>query len=180
VTSGAGALRRAVDSSATVDVVRRVVAGSALCAGIRLAATRIGAFISTAPPVETPWTRAEAIRLREQRDALLGGSRLAGVFDRAATAGTAIWRHAQARHALQQFAGLTRTERCRAAAATVLIATLTHAALLAALGDPVHAVGWSVRAVLLAASLLVLWRPGVVAAAWTDKVEGAAERSANG
>jgi hypothetical protein len=57
--------------------------------------------------------------------------------------------------------------RVRLVCWSVIAATVTHALLMAALGQPTAALGWSVRLGLLVMSALALWRPGAVAAAWT-------------
>jgi hypothetical protein len=53
----------------------------------------------------------------------------------------------------------------------VIVATLTHIVLLAALAVPVHTLGWSFRSGLIVAGLTVAWRPEALAASWRDKAE---------
>ena len=38
-----------------------------------------------------------------------------------------------------------------------------------ALGVPMQVLGWGVRTALLAAALVVAWRPSAIAAAWRDR-----------
>ena len=112
-----------MDSSATGRVIRRAVAGSVLCAGVAAIALRLRTRKRAVAGPETEWSSEQEIRMAEQRDALLGGSRLLGVFDVAAVASLGVWRTAHVRRVLQRVPSLDLPETVRAGAGIILIAT---------------------------------------------------------
>ena len=149
--------------------MRRVVADSVLCVGVAAIAARLRPRQRIAAGSGAAWMGEQEIRIAEQRDAQLAGSRLMGALCATAAAVAAAWRAAQVRRLLEPVFGLDLPERIRAAAGVVLIAAFTHTVLLAALGVSVHVFGWSFRAGLAGASLIALWRPEPLAAAWKDR-----------
>ena len=162
-------LKGVMDSSASVRVIRRVVAGSTTCARVTAIAVR---FRPRQRIVPGAGRRGEQeIRMAELRDTLMAGSRLMGVLDAAAVTATTAWRSAHLTRLLQPVLSLDRPEMIRAGAGIIVIAVVTHSVLLAALEVPVRAAGWVLRAGLAGASLIVWWRPEVLAAAWKDKAE---------
>ena len=164
------AATRVMDSSVVARVVRRVVAGSILCAilasttrRLRRTRERIGAGLGGA------WSHEQAIRASEQLEALAADSRVMAALSSCVTAPWAAWHEASVKRLLDPILDLDLPARFRLTGFVLVIAVLTHTALLAVLGVPVEALGWSVRAGLVVASLIVIWRPRQLAAAWRDR-----------
>jgi hypothetical protein len=165
-----GAVGRAMDSSATVRVVRRVVAGSAVCgriarftASLRRTRERIVAGLGG------EWSGEEAERSASRIDMLVVESRIIDTLRSWSGATSVARREARTRRMLDPILSLDRQARVRVGGEAIVIAVLTHTFLLAVLGVPVQSVGWSIRAGFVAAGLTLVCRPDALAAAWKDK-----------
>ena len=164
------AVTRAMDSSVLVRVVRRVVAGSILCAILAAAArwlrrTRERIVLG----MGGAWSHEQAIRASEQLEALAADSRVMAALSSCVRAPSAAWHEASVKRLLDPILGLDLPARFRVTGYVLVIAVLTHTTLLAGLRVPVEPFGWAVRAGLVVASLIVIWRPGRLAAAWRDR-----------
>jgi hypothetical protein len=164
-------VRQTLDSSAVTRAVRRVTADSVLCQAVVgatrwLRQTRIR--IVTGVKIEAPV--AEQRRTTERLETVIASSRVIGRLASILDASAVAYRDAGLTKALGPLLSLDLETRVQMAAWIVVIATLTHIVLLAALGVPIQVLGWGVRTGLLVAALLVAWRPSAIAAAWRDRV----------
>ena len=160
--------RACFDSSATVRVARRVVGGSLLCRaighGVRWIAGRPSRF-RIAEISES--ARPQEERASEQLQLVLTESRFVGALSLLFLAPFVAWPETRVRRLIAPLVPLDVAARVCLVSWSVIAATVTHALLMAALGQPTAALGWSVRLGLLVMSGLALWRPATVAAAWT-------------
>jgi hypothetical protein len=67
---------------------------------------------------------------------------------------------------LNPILGLDLVGRVCMAGCMIAVAVITHTVLLAALGVPVHEIGWGIRAGVLLSSMVVARWPDTFAAAW--------------
>jgi hypothetical protein len=116
-----------------------------------------------------PWSDQAEIREVERVRTLLSTSRIARVLSFLIMAPVVASREARVRRLLAPLATLDLPARIRTGGCTIIVAVATHTVLLAVLGVPVHTLGWSTRAGLLAAGLIGLRWPEPFAAAWTDR-----------
>lgn len=157
-------------SSVVVRFLQRVAAGSAACAAV--AAGRRGLRRARARIVEGlggEWSRERELRTTERLEALFANSRVVAALLSLLGSPSAAPREAKAKRLLDPVLTLDLPSRVRTVGFVVVVAVLTHTLLLAALGVPVAALGWGIRAGLVAAGLIVVWRPGAPAAAWRDR-----------
>lgn len=171
-------LRRAMSSSVVVRNVRRLAAGSAVCAAVaavirwpnvtqwlRQTRQRIAVGLGG------EWSEQQEIRTVEQLDALVSNSRIAAALSALVMAPIVASREAGLRRVLDRFLSLDSLTKVRTGSCAIIIAVLCHIALLALLGVPVHALSWSISTGLVAAGLVVVWRPDTLVSAWKDKFE---------
>jgi hypothetical protein len=170
------AFTRAMDSSLVVRSIRRLAAGSVVCAA---------AIAITRWPETTRWLRQtrqrivvglggewseeEERRTVEQLDALASSSRLVAGLSSVVTAPLPAWRTSGLRRVLWGILSWDLEHKIEVASRAIIVAVLTHTALFWVLGEPVHALGWSTRALLVAAGLMGLRWPELFAAAWKDR-----------
>ena len=170
------AFRRAMNSSVLVRGVRRVAAGSAVCAAV-------GAAMRW--PTATQWLRRtrerivvglggewsdeEQLGTAKRLDTVVADSRILNALSSIVMAPTSAWREAAVWRVLDPILSVDLPTRFHLGGSVVVVATLTHTVVLALLGVPVHALGWSFRVGLFAVGLLFVWRPEALAAAWRDK-----------
>jgi hypothetical protein len=102
-------------------------------------------------------------------DALLAGSRVMSAWRATIASPVLALEAAQVRRLAAAVVDLDAPSRWRAAGVAVIIAVITHAVVFAVLRVPVHGLGWSMRAGLIAAGLFLARRPFAVAAAWKEK-----------
>jgi hypothetical protein len=96
-------------------------------------------------------------------------SRIAGALLAFARAAVAASREAGLRRCLDGMAALDARTTVQIGSVAIIVAVLCHAAIFAVLGVTVHALGWTTRAALLAAGLVMLRTPDAFAAAWNDR-----------
>jgi hypothetical protein len=171
VTDGtARALARAIESSATMKIVKPVVAGSVVCRLLLTAVTTVwrtvGGMVSDAAR-EQPWEdpRRDVRRL----DALIGDSRIVQALTFWSLAPATARDDARSMRPLASALALAARDQVRGIGAGIVFAVLTHTFLFAVLGVPVGTLGWSVRAILGAAGATGAWRPEPWVAAWRDR-----------
>ena len=121
------------------------------------------------PGLGGEWSEQQERRTVEQLDALASSSRIVAGLSSLITALVAAWRESGLRRVLQGILSLDLEDKISVGGWAIIVAVLTHTALLAVLGVPVHALGWSVRLGLVAAGVIGLRRPEPVAAAWKDR-----------
>jgi hypothetical protein len=117
--------------------------------------------------IESP--AVEQRRTTERLETVAAGSRVVALLTSTMDASTVAYRYAGLTKALHPFLALDLETRVQMTAWIVVIATLTHIVLLEAFGVPTEVLGWGVRTGLLAAALVVAWRPSAIAAAWQDR-----------
>ncbi len=115
------------------------------------------------------WSREQEIRTVEQFDALVSGSVLGRLVASLVNAPIVAARDSAVRGVWDDVRCLELKTRVRAVGTSMIAAVLAHTALLAWLGVHVAAFGWIVRAVLLTSGVVLVRKPGAVAAAWRDK-----------
>jgi hypothetical protein len=170
------AFTRAMDSSLVVRNIRRLAAGSVVCAAV-IAITRWPEVTRWLRQTEQrivvglggPWSEEEERRTVAQLDALASNSRIVAGLSALVTAPLPAWRESSLRRLLRKILSLDLEDKICVASWAIIVAALTHTALLAVLGEPVHALGWSVRLGLVAAGAIGLCWPERVAAAWKDR-----------
>ncbi len=170
------AFMRAMDSSVVVRHIRRLAAGSVVCARVS-AITRWPDVASWLRQTRQrivvglggAWSAEEERRTVEQLDALASSSRLVAGLSSVVTAPLPAWRASGLRRVLQGILSWDFEHKIGVASWAIIVAVLTHTALLAVLGEPVYALGWSVRLGLVAAGVIGLRWPEPVAAAWKDR-----------
>ena len=168
-SSSVHAIGRAMRSSALVGGVRRVVAGSVVCALVATANQRLRRVRERIiAGLGGEWTAERETRSTEHIVALVSGSRLMAGLSSAGNAPLAAWQGSTLRYLLDPMLGLDLTTRVRFAGWVIVIAVITHAVLSAMLDVHVEAVGWSVRAGLVTAGLAVMAWPRALASAWED------------
>ena len=177
--------RTLMDSSAVVVASRTMAEGSAACvagaAAVRwLRRTRERIVVG----LGGRWSGEQEVRTTEQIEALGADSRVVAALSSLATAASAARHGTRVRRLLDPVLSLDLLARVRMAGGVVVIAVLTHTILLGVLGVRVQALGWGIRVGLVAASLIVVWRPGAMAAAWRDRpaqrATGASRSSGSG
>ena len=112
---------------------------------------------------------ADEARVRE----VLAGSRLVRAIDAAIDAVPRAWQSSALRRWIEpnarDFQSLPASDRVRLVAWAVVVATVTHAALAVAFGEPVGWPTWAAWTVFLAIALVpACWPQGVVAA-WANR-----------
>lgn len=150
-------LRRATESSA---VVRRL---APIAGWLRQTRQRIGVGLGE------PWSDRQERREVERVRGLVSTSRIAAVVSSVVMAPVIASREAAVRRMLEPLHTLALPDRIRTASVAIIVAVLTHTALLAVLGVPVQVLGWSTRVVLVAAGASGVCWPEVFAAAWKDR-----------
>ena len=115
------------------------------------------------------WSDRQEIREVERIRILLSTSRIAAVLSSVVMAPIMASREASVGRMLDPLRSFDLRARIRTASCAIVVAVLTHTALLALLGIPVHVLGWSMRLGLLAAGAIGLRWPDLLAAAWHDK-----------
>jgi len=169
-------LSRAINSSVVAGRLRRLAAGSAVCAAI-LAVTRWPDVMRWCRQtrqrivigVGGDWSTEREIRTVEQLDVLVSTSVIAAGISSLVAAPIAAWREAGLRRVWDRMLGLDVPTKVRTASVAIIVAVLCHTVLLVLLRVPVHMLGWSMRAVLVAAGAVAFRQPGALAAAWSDK-----------
>jgi hypothetical protein len=163
-------VRRAIDSSAVVRVIRPPIAGSAACAAAASAVrwlrrTREAIVVG----VGLRRSARQTVRTDQQLDAMAADSRVMGALSSLLTAPSVARREARAARLLDLMLGLDLLERIRISGCIIVVAVMTHTVLLAVLGVPVHEVGWGIRAGLVVGCVILVRWPGPFAAAWRDR-----------
>lgn len=168
------AARRTIEESAVVAAARRLAAMS-----VRRAVTAAGWLRQTRARIVAGVTdgtsASEQRRTAERFEALVANSRVLTRLSSIMDAPAEAFHHARLTTSLHRVLALDLETRVRMAASVIVIAALTHTVLLGVVGVPVQALGWSVRAGLIAAGLAVAWRPATIAAAWRDRFAPARE-----
>lgn len=162
--------RRATGSSAVVGAVRRVAAGSVVCAEAaatnrRLRRAREGIIVG----LGGEWSAEQELRSTEHLVALAAKSRLIAGLSSVIDAPITAWHGSGLRRLQDSMLSLDLRLRVRLVGWVIVLAVVTHAALLGVFGVRVEVVGWTIRAGLAAAGLAVMWRPGALAAAWKER-----------
>jgi hypothetical protein len=110
----------------------------------------------------------EERRVEERIRALADGSRIFGLLSRLVNApGEAARSSAIAGLIVGPVRRLDLHDRVRLAGAVLVVAVLTHSALL--LGLEVSALAWTCRAAVVTGGMAAFVRPGVLVAAWQDR-----------
>lgn len=151
------AFRRAAGSSLIVRSVRRLVMG------LRTMDQRIAAGLGD------PWSAAQEAHETESVRRLLSTSRIAALLSALMTALTAASREAYVARWLGPLHGLDLPSRIRTGGVAIIVAVVSHTILMAVIGVPVHSLGWTMRAVLVAGGAIALRWPEPFAAAWKDR-----------
>ena len=165
-------LRVAAPSSAVRSAAQRVAAGSILCAAATSTFRAYGDLRNRiAIGLGGAWSGE-----REHRGALLvhavaADSRVISALSTLLAAPSRAREGARSRRLLAPFLGLDAPGRLSAAGQVLIVAVLTHTAVLALLRAPVHLLGWSVRGGLIVLGLFLARNPNGAAAAWKDKAE---------
>lgn len=115
------------------------------------------------------WSAQQERREFERVKVVMSTSRLAGVLSALVMAPVIASRQARVRRLLDPVISQDLPAKIRTGSCAIIVAVLTHTVLLAVLGVPVQTLGWSTRAILLAAGLIGLRWPGPFAAAWKDR-----------
>lgn len=155
-------LRRARLDSRVALLGRRLVADSRVCAAV-------GTVIRPTVAPGLQWTTQQEAQSFERLEHVLRGSRIAALLSRMVAWPESAWPDAKVKAWLRQAWGEDVEAGIQMVGCAVVAAVLTHTVLLGVFGVPVHTLGWSLRVVLFAAGLAVVWRPGAMAAAWTGK-----------
>lgn len=100
---------------------------------------------------------------------LAGHSRVVGSFDSLMAWSEAAWDRSKVHQALQAVFPVDLSTRMQVVGVMLVSAVIAHALLLAAIGEAVHALGWSVRASLSIVALTLVRWPDRWAAAWIDR-----------
>ena len=166
----------AAGSSVAVRYARRLAATSRMV-GVAAAVTRWPTVASWHRQTRLrivrgaggDWSTQQEIRTVEQFDHLMSGSVLGRLATSLVDAPRLALREAEVRRLWDSVRGLDLESRVRAIGSAMVAAVLTHTALLAVLGVHVYAFGWIIRAVLLTSGVVVVRKPGAIAAAWRDK-----------
>ena len=163
-------VRRAIDSSAVVHLVRPAIAGSAVCAS----AASVGRWLQRTQQrivvgLGGRWSARQGVRTNQQLDAMAADSRVIGALSSLLTAASVARREAGVTRLLDLMLGLDLLERIRISGCIIVVAVMTHTVLLAVLGVAVHEVGWGIRAGLVVGCVVPVRWPGPFAAAWRDK-----------
>jgi hypothetical protein len=163
-------LARAMDSSATVRVVRPIIAGSLSCAIVAAVAASVSQSRGRiARGLPGKWSIDDEMRSAGRIDTLVAESRIMSTLNSWSLAPSLARREARTNRLLEPILSLDLPARLRVGGGVIVVAVLTHTILLAVLERPVQVVGWSVRTGLVAAGLALLYRPEALAAAWRDK-----------
>lgn len=150
-------LGRAADSSAVVRAVR----------GVRTVLRRNRARIVAG--LGDPWSDQAEIREVERVRTVLSTSRLARLLSALVMGPVIASRQAHIRRFLDPLVSQDLPAKIRTGSCAIIVAVVTHTVLLAALGVPVHTLGWTTRAGLVVAGLIGLRWPEPFAAAWKDR-----------
>ena len=169
-----GALRaaigRAVDSSTVVGLARRIASDSAACAIVALAVRWLDQTDERiAVGLRGGWSRQRESLTRERLHALAADSRVVAALWSFVNAPSAALPEARARRLLSPIRRLTVPERIRMAGAATIVAVLTHVLVTAMLGLHIYVTGWSIRAGLVTAGVVAIWRPEALVSAWKDR-----------
>ena len=170
-------LTRAMISSAVVRRARHLASGSVVCAVVAAAArwpnvtqwlrqTRQRIVVGAGGE----WSAEQESRTVEQLDMLMSSSLIAAALSSLVMAPIVASREAGLRHVCDRMLSLDVPARVRAGSCAIIVAALCQTALLALFGVPVYALGWSIRAALIAAGTIAFRRPEAVAAAWRDQL----------
>jgi hypothetical protein len=115
------------------------------------------------------WSDQQERRELERVRTVMSTSRLARLLSSLVMAPVIASRQARVRRLLDPLVSQDLPAKIRTGSCAIVVAVLTHTVLLAVLGVPVQALGWSTRAALLAAGVIGLRWPGPFAAAWRDR-----------
>ena len=159
----------ALDSSAIVRIGVPVIDGSVVCRGVGAVARwagRVRARIITG--LGGDWSVQRERRSEQRVEALVGGSRIvaaAGVWLAAAAAAARV---SAPRRLVDTMLALDMSMRVRLVGVAAATAAVTQTLVLSAAGMPVQRVGWILRGCVLAAGLVMTWRPQTFGLAWRD------------
>ena len=158
-------------SSVLVGAIRRVAAGSALCAAVAAVARwerrthrRIVVGLGGG------WSQEQERQRTEALATLVAGSRVVSALSSLMTTPLAALPASASMRLLAPVLRRDLQVRVRVVGCTLLIAVLTHTLLLVVLGVPVHALGWSFRISVAAAAAFAMWRSAALAAAIRDRM----------
>lgn len=161
---------RAVDSSAVVGLARRMAAGSVVCAVVALAVRSLHEMDARiVVGLRGGWSRQQEPLTAERLHALAADSRVVAALWAFVNGPSAALPGARVTRLLSPILRLTVPDRVRMAGIAIIIAVLTHVLVMVIFGVPVQAVGWSVRAGLVAEGMIAVWWPGALASAWKDR-----------
>jgi hypothetical protein len=166
VVIGRGAL---LESSTMVRCAQRIIRGSVICRTITHGVRWLGAIRVRFPmAIRSPRSRHHEESAYEHLQITFANSRLITALSFLFVGPFIAWPETRVRRLMGPILHLDVPARVSLAGWSAIAATVTHALLMAALGQPTGGLGWSVRVGLLVMSALALWRPGAVAAAWTE------------
>jgi hypothetical protein len=168
--NAADLLRRASESSTVVDRIRPAIAGSVVCASASAVLRSLaGARHRIVVGLHSSGSASRTGPASHRLEGMVGDSRVVRAFWSLFTVPAALPRESGVARLLDPIVALDLPGRVRAAACTILAAVATHTLLMAALGVHVHALGWTIRAALVAGCAIVLRFPASFAAAWSDR-----------
>lgn len=152
---------------ARVPIVGTVISESAVCAVLIAAARGIHRTRDRITLGLGARALPQGVSATSQTlDRLASDSRLIGGLSALITTLPMAWAEGRVKQWADPFVRADLSERIRMSGVIIIIAVVTHSALLAALGVPVREVGWGMRAILLALGLFAAKRPEAFAAAW--------------
>jgi hypothetical protein len=111
----------------------------------------------------------EKPRRAEPLERLADDSRLITIFQSCLDLSGAAWRHASLRRMARPIVDCDLATRIRLMAWTFVIAVLTNTLLLWALGVSRTSRGLTIQVTVVIVGVLVIWRPGALAAAWKER-----------
>jgi hypothetical protein len=165
-------LHGAVDSSVVVRVALPVVDGSVVCGGVVavvrwIVRTRAGIVAG----LGGTWSPEQEARSEARVETLVADSRLAGLLRVSMAAAAAADRGSRLRRLMDRVLALELVTRARLAGLVAVAAVITQTIVVSIVGVPVQRVGWSVRACMAVAGLVLVWRPRVFALAWQSRFD---------
>lgn len=147
-------------------MLQRVVAGS------RLAAIA-SAVLRPTPAPGLRWTAQQEAHSVDQLRQVVSDSWIVVTVLRGTRAAGAAWHDARVTAWLRRASGGDTASMARVGGVALMAAVLTHSAWFVAFGMDVSALGWSLRAALLAGGVAAAWRPEALANAVNDKARRA-------
>ena len=148
-------LSRLVENSAVIGAAKKIA--------------RLIAAADARVAADIQWRPEDQKRERDRFANVASTSWIVRTLESYVSAFASAWNGAAVRRLADWALTLPVEDRSRMIGVILVTAVLTHIVILALLGEPVHALGWSTRVGLLAAGVFAFRWPEVFAAAWRDK-----------